>query len=506
MYRSLHVQLIAIVVSTVTVVLAFSQGVDTNLTDRAIEQDLRERAELAMHAVDSLWSTATADDLHDQLTAIVHGDREIKAIDVFRLRDSHADVDVTTRSLEDVAAAGLDAAQVHKLTQHQVLSRVLPEHDGVSGWRLAMPLTRNGTVLAAAQVDIQSADATRLTRRIRWIDGAVLVASIVLISAMLTIFLERRVARPVDALVNGMRQVERGDLTVRVEPFTANEFRFLSDRFNAMIGRLQALTDDLGEQVRQATDDLARKNVQLQSVNDKLWQAQLEIGRGERLAALGQMAGTLAHELGTPLNSVLGYVQLLRREALASDQMEKLSIVESQIQRMIDDIRSVLDRTRDVPVRRTPVDVGMLVADAATLVSTRLTARAIELRTELAEGLPPVSADALGLRQVLLNLLTNAIDATPPNGTIRVSASVARDGQRQRPQLELAVADSGHGMSPAEMRRAFEPFYTTKAPDRGTGLGLGIVEHIVRAHGGHVDAESAPGRGTTVWVRLPLEA
>ena len=147
-----------------------------------------------------------------------------------------------------------------------------------------------------------------------------------------------------------------------------------------MVARLQALTADLGEQVRQATDDLAQKNVQLQAVNDKLWQAQLEIGRGERLAALGQMAGTLAHELGTPLNSVLGYVQLLRREALAPDQMDKLAIVESQIQRMIDDIRSVLDRTRDVPVRRTPVDVAVLVADAATLVSTRLAARAIELQ------------------------------------------------------------------------------------------------------------------------------
>jgi len=506
MYRSLHVQLIAIVVSTVTVVLAISQGVDTQLTERAIAQDLRERAELVLRAVDSLWTTANEDDLHDQLAAIVHGDREIKAIDVFRLRDSSADVDVTTRSPEEVATAGLDAAQVHTLTQHRAVLRELPEHNGVSGWRLSTPLTRSGTVLGAAQVDVQSADAARLTRRIRWIDGAVLVASIVLISAVLTIFLERRVARPVDTLVDGMRRVERGDLSVRVQPFTEGEFRFLADRFNAMIGRLQALTTDLGEQVRQATDDLAQKNLQLQSVNDKLWQAQLEIGRGERLAALGQMAGTLAHELGTPLNSVLGYVQLLRREALPSDQREKLAIVESQIQRMIDDIRSVLDRTRDVPVRRSPVDVAMLVADAATLVSTRLVARAIELHTELVDGLPPVSADALGLRQVLLNLLTNAIDATPPGGLIRVSAGIVRDDQRQRPQMELAVADSGHGMSPAEMRRAFEPFYTTKAPERGTGLGLVIVEHIVRAHGGHVDAESAPGRGTTVRVRLPLAA
>lgn len=508
MYRSLHFQLIAIVVSTVSVVLAISQGVDSRLTERAIEQDLRERAGLVLRAVNSLWSNSPPAELPTKLAAMVHGDREIKAIDVLRLHGTAADVDVTTREPDDVTGASLNAEQVQELTRRQPVSRVLPERNGVSGWRLSIPLVRHGAVIGAAQVDVQSADAARLMLRIRWIDGAVLVASIVLISVLLTIFLERRVTRPVDTLVEGMRLVERGDLSVRVQPRTEGEFRFLTERFNAMVGRLQALTDDLGEQVRQATDDLAQKNLQLQAVNDRLWEAQLEIGRGERLAALGQMAGTLAHELGTPLNSVLGYVQLLRREPLAPDQMEKLTIVESQIQRMIDDIRSVLDRTRDVPVRRTPVDVSVLVADAVTLISSRLTARNIDLRTDLPAALPAVPADALSLRQVLLNLLTNAIDATPANGAIHVAAAVlpADADHRQRPQVELAVSDSGHGMSPEEMRRAFEPFYTTKTPDRGTGLGLVIVEHIVRAHGGHVDAESTPGRGTTVRVRLPLEA
>jgi signal transduction histidine kinase len=103
-------------------------------------------------------------------------------------------------------------------------------------------------------------------------------------------------------------------------------------------------------------------------------------------------------------------------------------------------------------------------------------------------------------------LLTNAIDATPPGGTIRIGAEVVDAGERQRAHFELSVADSGHGMSAEELRHAFEPFYTTKAPHRGTGLGLVIVEHIVRAHGGHLIAQSAPGQGTVVRVRLPLDA
>jgi two-component system, NtrC family, sensor kinase len=504
MHRSLHVQLMAIVVCTVSVVLAITLGVESRLTERAIAQDLRERAELVLSTVDSLWTTSTPNDLREKLLAMVRGDREIKAIDVFRLHDTTAEFDVTTRAPDAVGGATLNNAQVAQLAERGALSRLLPEKDGASGWRISVPLARGGAVLGAAQVDVQSADASRLMRRLRWIDIVVLVTSIVTISALLTAFLERRVGRPVDALVTGMRQVSQGNLAARVQPRSEGEFRFLTERFNAMVARLQVLTDDLGEQVRRATQDLARKNVQLQAMNDRLWQAQLDIGRGERLAALGHMAGTLAHALGTPLNSVLGYVQLLRRETLAPDQKDKLAIVESQIQRMIEDIRGALDRTRDVPLRRTPVDIGALVADAVTLVSSRLSARDIGLRTDLPADLPSVPVDALSLRQALLNLLTNAIDATPPNGTIGVAARILPAEHGQRAQLELAVSDSGHGMSPAEMRNAFEPFYTTKEPGHGTGLGLVIVEHIVRAHGGQVSAESAPGEGTTVRVRLPL--
>ena len=118
--------------------------------------------------------------------------------------------------------------------------------------------------------------------------------------------------------------------------------------------------------------------------------------------------------------------------------------------------------------------------------------------------LPAVPGDAIGLRQVLLNLLNNAIDATDPNGIVSVSAGVIADDGGPR-QLEIRVIDTGRGMGPEEVRRVFEPFYTTKAPGRGTGLGLSIVDHIVRAHGGRVVVESQLGLGTTMRLRLPLE-
>src|SRR5205823_6630067 len=182
--------------------------------------------------------------------------------------------------------------------------------------------------------------------------GIFRVVSIVLISFLLAVFLERRVGRPVAALVDGMRRAETGELGARVSVLGGGEFAFLAGSFNRMLARLEDLTAGLESRVRQATQELADTNRELKEANEKLWSAQLEVSRSERLAALGQMAATIAHELGTPLNSVLGYTQLLLREDLPAEQATKLAVIESQVQRMIETIRSVLGRTRDRPVGR----------------------------------------------------------------------------------------------------------------------------------------------------------
>jgi signal transduction histidine kinase len=218
------------------------------------------------------------------------------------------------------------------------------------------------------------------------------------------------------------------------------------------------------------------------------------------------MAGTLAHELGTPLNSVLGYVQLLAGDEVKQEQAERLRIIESQVRRMVDTIRSVLDRTRDAPVPRAPVAFGPLVNDTLTLLANRCAARGVAVSVDVPSTLPTVHGDAIGLRQVLVNLLTNALDAIEGAGRIEIRAAALPRSDQRGPQVELSVHDSGRGLTTEELRHAFEPFYTTKAPGRGTGLGLMIVEQIVHAHGGHLKAESSPGRGTTMRIFLPSEA
>jgi len=503
-FRTLRFQLIAIVVLTVATVLAVSQWVDTRLSERAEERDLQDRALLALRTVASMWGRTEREALRRELVAIAEGDREITAIDIFGLAGGRPEALLTTRDAPEAAAGTLkpDAATQLVRGSSMTLDR---ERMGAGVWRVAVPLRRDGALVGAAQVELSLDELARLKRRLRVIDGAILVCSTLLISFALAFFLERRVARPVAALVAGMQRAESGELGVRVEAARGGEFAFLAGALNRMLSRLEELTAGLELRVRRATRDLAEKNRELQQANERLWQAQLEIGRSGRLAALGQMAATIAHELGTPLNSVLGYTQLLRRQSWSSEDGEKLAIIESQVQRMIETIRSVLDRTRDRELQRAPVSLEPLVAEALTIVSSRLAGRDVALQSLVSSDLPPVPADAAALRQVLLNLLTNAIDATEPPGTITVSAAVLPQNGRPGRSLELTVADTGHGMAPEELRRAVEPFYTTKAPGRGTGLGLAIVDHIVRAHGGQLEVESVRGQGTSVRVRLPME-
>jgi two-component system, NtrC family, sensor kinase len=235
-------------------------------------------------------------------------------------------------------------------------------------------------------------------------------------------------------------------------------------------------------------------------LNDLLVAARREMTAKERLAALGQLAGTLAHELGNPLNAINGHVQLLARAPdLGPAQRDDLKLVQSEIGRMTGIIRRFLDSTRAMTPAPEKVDLAALVAEALDLsLSTEARSR---LRVERA--LSPEAASAVldpGLvRHVLTNFIANAVDAMPEGGALTVRA------ERRGEDLWLSVKDTGRGIGPEERKRIFEPFYTTKPVGHGTGLGLSICKEIARALKGRVEVDSAPGQGATFALVIPAE-
>ena len=232
-----------------------------------------------------------------------------------------------------------------------------------------------------------------------------------------------------------------------------------------------------------------------------------EIIRTERLSALGQMASGIAHDFNNQLSMVLGYSELLLMDEGVLDNravtVEYLDLIKTAAQDAAEIVRRLRSfyRYRDSDEAFTRVALNDVVEQAVSLTrprwgeQVRAGGRTIEVGTVLAED-AMVSGNEVELREVLTNLIFNAVDAIDENGTITVATAVAHD------TVSLSVSDNGSGMDEETLRRCMEPFYTTKGED-GTGLGLGLVHGIVRRHEGTIDIDSKKGRGTTVSVALP---
>jgi signal transduction histidine kinase len=220
-----------------------------------------------------------------------------------------------------------------------------------------------------------------------------------------------------------------------------------------------------------------------------------ELDESRRLAALGQFAAAIAHDIRTPLTSVQLNVQMLRRKSkLPPDDMEHFDIALGELRRLEADVSQLLDYAKPVRLHQQPVDLREVVDDAARRMEPIYEEKRLGLRAEHGD-VPPVLGDGERLRQVLTNLLDNAAQASAAGEV--VIRTRAADGGR----VAVEVADRGEGIKPDDLDRIFEPFYTTR-PD-GTGLGLATCAKLVRAHGGEIQVRSAPGEGATFTVLLP---
>ena len=223
--------------------------------------------------------------------------------------------------------------------------------------------------------------------------------------------------------------------------------------------------------------------------------------QSEKLAAMGTLVAGLSHELNNPLGIILGFAQgLLRRATLDDTSRMAVASIERQTQRCAQLVRALLDFSRKKVPMREHVTVRVLFQRLGELFAGQAQRKGI--RFEVAEPsaeLPELEVSVQEMETALLNLSANALDATPPGGSVSVSAHAVTQGSG----VELVVRDTGEGMTEEVLQRAFDPFFTTKPVGQGTGLGLSITRNIVEAHGGAIDVKTAPGAGTTVRLWLP---
>jgi two-component system NtrC family sensor kinase len=302
------------------------------------------------------------------------------------------------------------------------------------------------------------------------------------------------VHRPVRELTTGMKRAAAGDLDYRLPAGRDDELGDLAASFNKMTAEVGGVQAKIEEQVR-------RKTAELERVHKTLLHS-------EKMASIGKLAATVAHEINNPLFGILTYARLVLRELLKHDvahrdeMAEQLQTIERESKRCGELVKSLLTFSRQAPSIREPNDLNIVAHRAVVLVQHKLAMQNIELEERLAPDMPPVSCDANQIQQVVLVLMMNAADAMGKGGKLLVATELDADSDLG----VVRVKDNGSGIPADVLPHIFDPFFTTKEDQNRTGLGLAVAHNIVEQHAGDILVDSTPGVGTEFRVALPLAA
>jgi signal transduction histidine kinase len=298
----------------------------------------------------------------------------------------------------------------------------------------------------------------------------------------------RSLSRPLNELAEAMAVVGAGDLDHPIAAKSRDEIGELAETFGRMT-----------ENLRQSRADLIRLNAELETKISQLEQTQAQLVQSEKLASIGEMSAAVAHGLRNPLASLRAAAQLVQRHPNAPGAGEQLKAIIDEVDRLDRRITHLLSFSRPAPFHPAQASVTQLVEELLPAFHQPLQERGVELHVDVPPQLPEVKVDPLQLEQALLEIVSNAIDAMPQGGRLRIGASV-NGSHSNAAAVTLEIQDTGPGIPPQVLPSICEPFFTTRP--EGTGLGLAIAKRYVEQNGGTLEIAS-DARGTTVRVRLP---
>ncbi|MHB8862218.1 MAG: sensor histidine kinase [Pirellulaceae bacterium] len=387
---------------------------------------------------------------------------------------------------------------------HRTLAAIEVIYNEPSCWNAACHAHQETQeLLGVIDVGVSLQDADRRvvrTTRSTVIFGVIATIAVCLLGASLV---HRLVNRPVQRLLESTQCVAEGDLDCAIPITSADEIGQLTRSFVQMTeklktaqGELRGWAQKLEEEVEIKTSDLKR--------------AQAQIIRSEKLSSVGLLAAGVAHELNSPLTGILTFAHVLAKQMPAgSEEQQRLQMIAKQAERCATIIRQLLDLSRERRPEKELHDLSALLDQSIALCEHQPRFAAIRIERDDDPAIAQVLVDAGQMQQVFVNLLVNAAEAMPAGGQLMIrtrkltgntssATSVGGDA------VQIVFSDSGVGIPPENLRRIFDPFFTSKDVGQGTGLGLAITHGIVEAHGGSIAVESTPGAGTTFTITIPL--
>jgi two-component system NtrC family sensor kinase len=398
---------------------------------------------------------------------------------------------------------------LHEVEEGKCLEVVVPLHSGKK--------ITGGVRVVSSLDEAQSYLSKKKERAI-----ILTFSSILLILIMLMALFGKLVGNPIQKLVEAMSKAEKGNLDAEASIQSRDELGELGRNFNRMLKTIREtheqniqlfkqvnqFNEELTRKIEEATSELAKRNEELKLLNEALFKSQRQLSQSEKLAALGQVTATMAHQIGTPLNSISGYIQLMLQEGSFSfTDRERLRIIESQLDRLADSVKNILSFTRQPEPQLRPLDINGVLEELIYLSEPWFLARRVKLSSSLSSHLPLVLGDPTYLQTLFLNLITNALDAMPNGGALTIKTqhiSSPPSTENGEGWVQISITDTGIGITEESKKRIFDPFFTTKKLGEGTGLGLAICEKIIKEHSGRLDVESEVGKGSTFFVRVPV--
>lgn len=360
------------------------------------------------------------------------------------------------------------------------------------------------------QMSLEPLDAALADARLR--SFLLTLAVMLVVSAATVAFVYRIVRRPVMRLVAETQRIAHGDLDTRLQVTTRDELGDLADAFNHMTADLRAAREEANQWSQQLEQKVVEKTAELGRV-------QRQVMLMDKMASLGKLAATVAHELNNPLGGILNYAKLVERvlrdesstasagaspgqglsleSAGREEILRYLAAIQRESRRSGDIVRNLLLFARPVQARIAPVRLSEIFERSLLLLRHRMDMAQVACDYQPPAGDDSLWCDADQIQQVLVALLVNAIEAMEEGGTLCLRVTSTPD------HITFVVADTGVGIPEASMAHIFEPFYSTKEKESGVGLGLAIVYGIVQSHAGTIDVKSGPGRGTTFTIKLP---
>jgi two-component system NtrC family sensor kinase len=491
----LRVRLPLLVALVLSVVIGAAGYWELRLFEASITADLLDVARSTGQAVaDDIEvgdEPARRDDLGDTLREFAYAVPSIRSILLVSVENDTATVLASTPPVEgkDGLALAREATRRDEIVTSEPVK-----------WThlVGVPTKRDGRIWGAVVVTYSLASVEELRRQGRSVVLWFAPSAVILMTVALDLLMRRLVHKPIGAIRKTMQRVRARDLGARAPVMRDDEIGAVAQGLNEMLAELEGVNVSLQERIREATSELRAKNEELVESYQRVFALREALARADQMAAVGHMAASVAHQVGTPLNLISGYVQMIREDAgVDSRATRRLEIVQEQIAKVTSIVRSTLDHARR-PTPKERTDLAELLRRVCDVARPKLDTQGVRLDLTVS-AVPLVMADAVQLELALLNLVTNSLDAMPSGGVMSVSLGKTGGGH-----AEIQVADTGTGISPELLPRIFEPWVTTKEAGRGTGLGLSITREVLVAHGGTISVKSDVGVGSVFTIDLPV--